>query len=70
MAQTWLNKLGYKYKNLCKYIFIDGYKRSNVIKDYANFLKLIKNLKPYIVEFEKEEIIKAKVYLDNYIVKD
>lgn len=40
-----------------------------MIKDYINFLKIIKDLKLCMVEFEKDRIIKVKLYLNNYIVK-
>lgn len=30
----------------------------------------MEDLKPYIVEFDEDGIIKAKVYLDDYVVKD
>lgn len=50
-------------------MFIDGHKRFNIIKNSTNFLKVIKDLKPYMVEIEEDETIKAKVYLDDYIVE-
>lgn len=68
--QTWLNKLDYKYKYIYKNIFIDRYKQADMIKDYINFLKVLKDLKPYIIQFEKNEIMIPKIYLDNYIVED
>lgn len=30
---------------------------------------MIKDLKPYLVEFKKDKSIKAKSYLNNYIMK-
>lgn len=36
-ARTWLNKLGYEYKDLRKNVFIDGHKRPDVVEDSANF---------------------------------
>lgn len=50
-------------------MFIYKYKQSEVVEDYNNFLKKIKEFKLYIVEFEKNGIIKAKIYLSDYIVK-
>ena len=45
-AQSWLNKLGYEYKDICKNIFIDRHKQFDVIEDRANFLKVLEDLKP------------------------
>lgn len=30
----------------------------------------MKDLKPYIVKLKKDETIKTKIYLDDYIIKD
>ena len=68
-AQRWLGKLGYKYKDVCKDVFIDGHKRLNIIEDCKNFLKKIKELKLYMVEFEKDGVMKAKTYLFNCVVE-
>lgn len=46
---SWLNKLGYEYKDVCKDIFIERYKQLNLVKDCANFLKIMEDLKSYIV---------------------
>lgn len=46
-----------------KDIFIDRYKQSNIVEDYKVFLKQIKKLKPYIIEFEKNGVMKPRVYL-------
>lgn len=48
---------------------MDKHKHFDVFEDYANFLKIIKNLKPYMIEFEKDRIIKTKVYPDDCIIK-
>ena len=40
-----------------------------MVEDYTNFLKVMKNLKLYMVKFKQDEIIKLKIYSDNYIVK-
>lgn len=60
IAQRWLRKLGYKYKNRYKDVFI---------KDYKNLLKKMKEFKLYIVEFKEESIIKTKTYLSDYVIK-
>ena len=36
-AQSWLCKLGYKYKDVRKDVFVDGQEQSNVLKDCKNF---------------------------------
>ena len=59
-AQKWLRKLSYKYKNVCKNMFIDEHERSDVVEDHKNFLKRMEELKLYIVEFEKNGAMKAK----------
>lgn len=41
-----------------------------MMEDYANFLKVIEDLKFYMVEFKEDETMKPKVYLNNYIVED
>lgn len=41
-----------------------------MMEDCANFLKVIKDLKPYMVEFEEDGTLKPKVYLDDYRVED
>lgn len=51
-----------------KDIFIDGYKQSNIIKDHKNFLKKIEELKPYIIKFVENNIMKKKIYLPDCIV--
>ena len=46
-------------------MFIDRYKRSDVIEDCNNFLKKIEELKLYMVEFEEDGAMKAKTYLSD-----
>lgn len=41
----------------------------NIIKDYNKFLKKIKEFKLYIIEFKKDNAVKTKLYLSNYIIK-
>lgn len=50
-------------------MFINRYILPNIIKDYANFLKKIKKLKLYKVEFDQNRIIKLKIYFFDYIVE-
>ena len=68
-AQRWLGKLDYEYKNVRKNVFIDGHERSDVIEDCNNFLKKMKELKPYMVEFEEDSAMKAKTYPSNCKVR-
>lgn len=66
---NWLYKLIFKYKNINKYVFVNKYKQLNIIETCKKFLNIMKNLKPYLVKFEENELIKAKNYLDNCIIK-
>ena len=43
-------------------MLIDGHEWSDVVKDHKNFLKKMEELKPYMVEFEKDGAMKAKTY--------
>lgn len=57
-----------------KYAF-NGYKRSNLIKDYHQILNIINSLKPYslrqyLLEFEEVRLIKSRKYLDNCKIKE
>lgn len=52
-----------------KEVFVDGYKQLNIEKDQKQFLKTIKELKPYLEKFKKESVIKAKNYLLNCKIK-
>lgn len=47
---------------------MDRYKQSNVVKDYANFLKKMEELKSYIVKFYDDGAIKPKIYPFNCII--
>lgn len=40
----------------------------DVVEDCKKFLKKIEELKPYLVEFNKDDIIKEKDYSVNFIV--
>lgn len=50
-------------------MFINRYKQLDIVKDHKIFLNKIEELKLYIVEFDKDGIIKSKVYPLEYIVK-
>lgn len=51
-------------------MFINRYKRLDVIEDYKVFLEKMKELKFYIVEFNKNDIMKSKVYFLDYAIRD
>lgn len=60
IIQRWLGWPGYKYKNLGKDIFINRYKWSDVVEDCKIFLEKIKELKPNIVKFEENNVMKKR----------
>lgn len=51
-------------------MFIDGYEPSNIVEDCEVFSNKMKELKPYIVKFDENNIMKPKTYPPNYIVGD
>ena len=61
-AQTWLRKLRFVYKEVRKNVFIDGHERPDVVEDRNRFLTKMEELKPYMVEFNKDGAMKAKDY--------
>lgn len=56
-TQKWLCTLGYEYKIVYKDVFIDRHERPDVIEDHKTFLKRMEELKPYMIEFDKNSII-------------
>lgn len=44
-AWKWLDKLGYRYKNMCKDMFVNRDEQANVVKDCKNFFKKLEELK-------------------------
>lgn len=63
--QKWLGKLGYKYKDVQKSVFIDGHEQCDIVKDYKEFIRKMKELKPYMIEFKEDSVMKNKIYLSN-----
>ena len=61
--------MGYKYKNIYKDIFINGYKQLDVVENCKVFFNKIIELKPYIVEFDKNSVIKPKVYPLDWVIR-
>lgn len=56
------------YKDIKKNDFVNKYKCLNMIKKHQNFLKIIKDLKPYFIKFKEDKFIKTKNYSKNYLV--
>ena len=67
-VQTWLYKLGFVYKKMRKNVIVDGHEKADMIEDQNYFLTKIEKLKPYIVEFNEDNAIKAKNYPVHYAV--
>ena len=67
-ARNWLYKLGFEYKDVRKDVFIDGHEQPDVIEDRKKFLNTMKDLEPYLVEFEEDGSIKTKEYPDDCAV--
>ena len=63
IAQRWLCKLKYKYKDVCKDVFMDEHKRSDVVEDCKKFFRKIEKLKPYVLEFKKDGEMSANLLL-------
>ena len=45
-----------------KDVFVDRHERPDVVEDRERFLKTMKELEPYLVEFEEDGTMKAKNY--------
>lgn len=58
----------YKYKDIHKDMFIDRHKWPDVVKDCKVFPNKIEELKLYMVEFDKNDAMKPKVYPSNCTV--
>ena len=50
------------YKDVEKDVFVDGHKQFDIIENRIHFLKKMKELKLYIVEFNENSTMKPKVY--------
>jgi hypothetical protein len=61
-ARKWLNKLGYTFHLVGRNVFIDGHERPDVIKSRIDFLNTLKDLEPYLVEFDEHGRILDKAY--------
>lgn len=48
--------------------YIDGHERSDVLEYCHQFLREIKAIKPYLVEFEEDGFMKSKIYPEDCAV--
>lgn len=62
IAQTWLRKLGFVYKEVYKDVFVDDHERPDMVENRNCFLTKIEELKPYMAEFNENGAMKAKNY--------
>lgn len=62
-------KLSFEYKDIKKDVFIDKYKGANIVQGCENFVKVIKKLEPYFVEFDKDGTMKNKKYLLDCVIE-
>lgn len=58
------------YNDIPKDIFVNRYKKADMIKDCANFLKKIEKLKPFLIEFNEDSTMRSKMYFSNCIVRN
>ena len=56
------------YKDIYKDVFGNEYEWSDIVKNHANFLRRMEEIKPYIVEFDQDGAMKPKVYFFDYAV--
>lgn len=52
-AREWLNKMGYRWKNIKKGVFIDGHEREDVVEYRGKFLDIWYGMQPYVREWEE-----------------
>ena len=61
-SRRWLHKLVFEYKDVKKDVVVDEHERPDVVEDRERFLKTMKELEPYRVEFEEDSTMKVKNY--------
>lgn len=61
-ARRWLSRLGYKWQDVKKGVFLDGHEREDVIEYRRKFLEEMKEMLPYLVEFAEDGTIQEKIY--------
>ena len=67
-ARKWLNRLGYKWKEVQKGVFFDGHEREDVVEYREEFLDEMKKLLPYLVEFSEDGSMISKEYPEDCAV--
>lgn len=50
-------------------MFINEHERPDVVEDHKVFLEKMKELKPYMIDFDKNGVIKPKVYLSDCAIE-
>lgn len=61
-ARRWLRRLGYRWQDVKKGVFIDGHERPDVVEYRKWFLDEMERLSPYFVEFTPSGDMKEKTY--------
>lgn len=56
----------YTYQDIKNNIIIDKYKYINIVENWKIFLKIMLDLKSYLVEFDWKKNIKDNIYNNNY----
>ncbi len=67
-ARKWLNRLGYKWKDVQKGVFFVGHEREDVVEYRGIVLEEMKALLPYFVKFKEDSTILPKKYPENCAV--
>ena len=67
-ARKWLNRLGYKWKDVQKGVFFDGHEREDVVEYWKTFLEEMKSLLSYFVQFQDDGTILPKEYPEDCAV--
>ena len=60
--RRWLGKLGFSWKDIRKGVFFDGHEREDVVEYRKDFLRIVHDLLPYMVEFNSDGAIIPKEY--------
>lgn len=70
-TRKWLNRLGYKWKEVQKGVFVYGHERKDVVEYreiFLNFLNEMKSILSYFVEFSDNRSMLPKKYPENCAV--
>jgi len=66
--RRWLNSLGFSWRDVKKGVFLDGHEREDVVQYRKEFLRIVHDLLPYMVEFNPDGTIIPKEYPENCII--